>query len=50
MDNEWYLETLKRVEQLMDINPDPGEPDWCELYDLVDQLEDYEDKEFPIDL
>lgn len=42
-----YQEALDRVDELMDINPDPKSMDGYELDSLAEMIEDYEDLHFP---
>ncbi len=47
--DEQHAALLKRIEQLMDLDPDLGTPEGDELTELVDIVVAYEEKRWPID-
>ncbi len=43
-----YVLALKRIEKLMELDPDPSSFEGQELLDLVDMIEEYEQRLYPL--
>ena len=43
-----YVLTLKRIDKLMDLDPDPLTEEGQELLELVKEVEEYEERVYPI--
>lgn len=43
-----YIKALKRIETLMDLDPDPDSKDGSELIRLVSEVETYERRIYPM--
>lgn len=43
-----YVLTLKRISKLMDSDPDPFSEEGQELLELVKEIEEYEERLYPI--
>ena len=48
MSPDQYIKALKRIEALIDLDPDPDSKDGSELIKLVSEVETYERRIYPM--